>query len=75
MIWGFKFEYNLRYPKITKDIKVYAGFCDARQDIPDPPSAQSAPNLHDEENMDARPDQEEMGSDGWRSKRRRASRT
>ena len=25
--------------------------------------------------MDARPDQEEMGSDGWRSKRRRASRT
>ena len=39
---------------------VYAGFRDARRDIPDPPPAQSAPDPHDEENMDARPDQEEM---------------
>ena len=35
-------------------------FRDARLDIPDPPPAQSAPDPHDEENMDARPDQEEM---------------
>ena len=39
---------------------VYAGFRDALRDIPDPPPAQLAPNQHDEENMDARPDQEEM---------------
>ena len=41
---------------------VYAGFRNARRDIPDPdpPPAQSAPDPHDEENMDARPDQEEM---------------
>ena len=39
---------------------VYAGFRDARRDIPDPLPAQSAPDPHDEENMDARPDQEEM---------------
>ena len=38
----------------------YAGFRDARRDIPDPPPAQLAPDPHDEENMDARPDQEEM---------------
>ena len=40
---------------------VYAGFRGTRLDIPDPPPALSAPDLHDEENMDARPDQEEMG--------------
>ena len=43
---------------------VYAGFRDARRDIQDPPAAQSAqasPDPHDEEVMDARPDQEEMG--------------
>ena len=41
---------------------VYAGFRDARRDIPYPPPAQSAPysDPHDEENMDVRPDQEEM---------------
>ena len=42
---------------------VYAGFHDSRRDIPDPPPAQTAPDQHDEENMDARPespDQEEM---------------
>ena len=39
---------------------VYASFRDARRDSPDPPPAQSAPDPHDEENMDARPDQEEM---------------
>ena len=33
---------------------------DTRQDIPDPPRAQLAPNLHNEENMDARPDPVEM---------------
>ena len=39
------------------------GFRDARRDIQDPPpgqGARSAPDPHDEENMDARPDQEEM---------------
>ena len=42
---------------------VYAGFRDSREpeDIPDPPPAQLAPYQHNEENMDARPDQEEMG--------------
>ena len=42
---------------------VYAGFRDARRDIRDPPEAQSArasPDPHDEEYLDARPDQEEM---------------
>ena len=42
---------------------VYACFRDARRDIQDPPAAQSArasPNPHDEELIDARPDQEEM---------------
>ena len=41
---------------------VYAGFCDARLDIPDPPRAQSAPDQHDasQEKMNARPGQEEM---------------
>ena len=39
---------------------VYAGFRDTRQNIPDPPPAQSAPDPHDEENMDALPDQQEM---------------
>ena len=39
---------------------VNTGFRDARLDIPDPPPAQSAANQQDEENMDARPDQEEM---------------
>ena len=42
----------------------YAGFRDTRRDIQDPPSAQSdpaaAPDPHDEEHMEARPDQEEM---------------
>ena len=61
MFRGFNFEHNLRYPKITKDIMVYAGLRDARPYIPDPPPAQSAPDRHDEEYMDARPDQEEMG--------------
>ena len=41
-IWGFNFEHNLRYPKITRDIMVYAVFRDARRDIPDPPPAQLA---------------------------------
>ena len=40
---------------------VYAGLRDAQPYLPDPPPAQSAPDPHDEENMDARPDQEEMG--------------
>ena len=44
----------------TKDIIVNTGFRDSRLDIPDPPPAQSAANQQDEENMDARPDQEEM---------------
>ena len=35
MFWGFNFEHNLRYPKITRDIMVYAGFRDAWRDIPD----------------------------------------
>ena len=61
MFWGFNFEHYLRYPIIIKDIMVYAGFRDAWQDIPDPPPAQSAPDQHNEENMYARPDQEEMG--------------
>ena len=42
---------------------MYAGFRDARRDIQDPPAAQSArasPDPHDEELIDARPDQEEM---------------
>ena len=43
---------------------VYADFRDPRQDIQDPPLAQSdpgaAPDPNDEEHMDARPDQEEM---------------
>ena len=39
---------------------VHAGFRNTRRDIPDPPQAQLAPNQHDEENMDARPDKEEM---------------
>ena len=46
---------------MTKDIMVNAGFRDAPRDIPDPPLAQLAPDQHDEENMDARPDQEEIG--------------
>ena len=48
---------------MTSAYKVYAGFRDARRDIQDPPVAQSArasPDPHDEEVMDARPDQEEM---------------
>ena len=52
MYCGYKFDQNLWYPKINKDIMVYTGFRDARRDIPDPPPAL-------EENMDARPDQEE----------------
>ena len=39
---------------------VYAGFYNTWRDIPDPPQAYSAPDQHDEENVDARPDQEEM---------------
>ena len=43
---------------------VCAGFRDAHWDIQDPPSAQADPaadqDPHDEENMEARPDQEEM---------------
>jgi len=39
---------------------VYAGLRYTQPYIPDPP-AQSAPDPHDEENMDARLDQEEMG--------------
>ena len=39
---------------------VHAGFRVAGRDSLDPPPAQSAPDQHDEENMDARPDQEEM---------------
>ena len=42
---------------------VYAGFRDARRDIQEPPEAQSArasPDPHDEEYLEARPDQEEM---------------
>ena len=42
---------------------VYAGFRDARRDIQDPPEAQSArasPDPHDEEYLEARPNQEEM---------------
>ena len=39
---------------------VYAGIRDAQRDIPDPPSAQSPPDQHHEENLDAIPDQEEM---------------
>ena len=42
---------------------VCIGFRDARRDIQDPPpgqGARSAPDPHDEENMDARPDQEEI---------------
>ena len=61
MFWGYNFENNLRYPKITNDFIVYAGFHDAQQYIPDPPQAQSTPNQHYEENMDAWSDQEEMG--------------
>ena len=48
---------------MTSAYKVYAGFRDARRDIQDPPVAQStraSPDPHDEELMDARPDQEEM---------------
>ena len=42
---------------------VCIGFRDARRDIQDPPPAQvppSPPDPHDEEHMDARPDQEEI---------------
>ena len=62
MFCGYKFDRNLRYPKITRDIMVYAGFRNAWRDIQDPPQAQSAPDPgpHDEEIMDVRPDQEEM---------------
>ena len=38
----------------------YSGFSDAQRDIPHPPPAQLASHQHDEQNMDARPDQEEM---------------
>ena len=60
---------------------VYAGLRDARQYIPDPPPAQSAPDPHDEENMDARLIRRGWGkptknsTSCWRGKRRRASRT
>ena len=37
MIVGFKFEYNIWYPKITKDIMEYPSFCDAWLDSPDAP--------------------------------------
>ena len=64
-------HYNSGQPSFVKNLKdilgypnfVYAGFRDARRDIQDPPVAQSArasPDPHDEELMDARPDQEEM---------------
>jgi len=64
-------HYNSGQPSFVKNLKdilgypnfVYAGFRDARRDIQDPPVAQSArasPDPHDEEVMDARPDQEEM---------------
>ena len=51
--------------RFFKDILGYpnAGFRDARRDIQDPPVARLArasPDPHDEELMDARPDQEEM---------------
>ena len=39
---------------------VPSGFRDAGKDIPDPPPVQSAPDSHNEENMDARPDAEEI---------------
>ena len=39
---------------------LHSGFCDSLWDIPDPSPAQSAPDQHNEENMDARPDQEQM---------------
>ncbi len=51
---------NLRYPEIFLQTMVYVGFRDAQRHVPDPPPAQSASNLSDEENMDARPEQEEM---------------
>ena len=50
-------------PKFTCDDMVYACFRDARRDIRDPPEAQSArasPYPHNEEYLDARPDQDEM---------------
>ena len=37
LIQGFILDDNLRYPKITRDIIVNAGFRDALLDIPDPP--------------------------------------
>ena len=44
---------------------VYAGFRDSRLDIPDPHPAQSAPDPHDEENMNAGPEQDSAtGGDG-----------
>ena len=50
-------------PKFTCDNMVYACFRDARRDVRDPPKAQSgraSPDPHDEEYLDARPDQDEM---------------
>ena len=48
---------------MKSDNMVYACFRDARRDVLDPPEAQSgraSPDPHDEEYLDARPDQDEM---------------
>ena len=84
LIWGFDFEHNLRYPKITRDIMVYAGFRDARLDIPNPPPAQLAPTctlctmkktwMPDLIRRKWSKPSTNACSD-WRSKRRRALRT
>ena len=57
------FEIFWDIPNLISAYMVYACFRDARQDIQDPPAAQSAracPDPHDEELIDARPHQEEM---------------
>ena len=53
----------MHIPKPNLYNMVCIGFRDARRDIQDPPPAQlppSPPDLHDDEHMDARPDQEEI---------------
>ena len=61
-IWGFNCEHNLRYPQITRDIMVYAGFLDAHLSTGHsrPTSSSIGPDQHHEGNMEARPDQKEM---------------
>ena len=63
-IFFLKYKKIWDIPKFDLANMVYAGFLDACRDIQDPPLAKSdpcaAPDPNDEDNMDARPDQQEM---------------